>query len=307
MTASQSVEQARARFARVRFAEWLGVTISEVTQDRAVLVLPHRPEHLNARGVLQGGASASLLTMAGTLAAWTGVDLDADLQLNCVDLSVQYLTAAAEEDVVAEAAVLRRGRGLVVLDVALRSRAGRPICRGLLSYQTSDYAKRRPRLWAQPSLLPPLTTLTPPSGHRLFLGYVRKLDITPLHQRPGRVRLHMPCTAMHVDERGQLHPGALASIVDIAAVTASWSLVPRREGARGSTVGMQVSYPSHAAVAVVADAYVQQRSEELLFSIVNVTTAGEGQLVAMGQVSYRLLEPWPEESKGKPRPSGRNE
>jgi hypothetical protein len=83
-------------------------------------------------------------------------------------------------------------------------------------------------------------------------------------------------------------------------------LLPRREGARGSTVGMQVSYPSHAAVAVVAHAYVQQRSEELLFSTVNVTTVGEGQLVAMGQVSYRLLEPWPEESNRKPRPSGRN-
>ena len=296
MTASPRVERTRARFARVRFAEWLGVTIADVTEDRAVLVLPYRPEHLNARGVLQGGASASLLTMAGTLAAWTGVDLDADLQLGCIDLSVQYLAAAAEEDVVAEARVLRRGRGLVVLDVAVRSQAGHPICQGLLSYQTADYAKRTPRLRAEHAPLPAPTTLMPPSGLRLFRGYVQKLEITPLHQSPGRARLHMPCTAKHVDERGQLHAGALASIVDIAAVTASWSLVPRREGARGSTIGMQMSYPSLAAEAVVADAHVQQRSEELLFSTVHVTTAASGQLVAMGQVSYRLLEPWPEGS-----------
>ena len=296
MTASPRVEQARARFARVRFAEWLGVTISDVAHDRAVLVLPFRPEHLNAAGVLNGGASASLLTMAGTLAAWTGVVLDADPHLSCVDCSVQYLAAAAEEDVVAEARVLRRGRNLVFLDVALRSRAGSPICQGLLSYQTSDYAGQTPRLRAQHALLPAPTPLIPPAGHRLFEGYVRKLDISPLHQSPGRVRLHMPCTAMHVDERGQLHAGALASIVDIAAVAASWSLVPRREGARGSTIGMQVNYPSGAAAAVVADAHVQQRSEELLFSTVHVTTAVSGQLVAMGQVSYRLLEPWPEGS-----------
>jgi hypothetical protein len=45
----------------------------------------------------------------------------------------------------------------------------------------------------------------------------------------------------------------------------------------------------------VADAHVQQRSEELLFSTVHVTTADSGQLVAMGHVSYRLLEPRPEE------------
>jgi uncharacterized protein (TIGR00369 family) len=257
-------------------------------------VLPYRPEHLNVIGVLNGGASASLVTMAGTLAAWTGADLDADPQLSCVDLSVQYLAPAGEEDVVAEARVLRRGRGLVFLDVALRSQAGKPICQGLLSYQTSDYAGQTPRLRAQHVPLPSPTPLTPPAAHRLFRGYVRKLDITPLHQSPGRVRLHMPCTARHVDERGQLHAGALASLVDIAAVTASWSLVPRREGARGSTIGMQVSYPSGAAAAVVADAHVQQRSEELLFSTVHVTTAVSGQLVALGQVSYRLLEPWPE-------------
>ena len=96
-----------------------------------------------------------------------------------------------------------------------------------------------------------------------------------------------------MNETGQLHAGALASIVDIAAVAASWSLVPRRPGARGSTIGLQVSFPSTTTDAVIADAHVQQRSESLLFSTVHVTAATSGQLVALGQVSYRLLEPWP--------------
>jgi uncharacterized protein (TIGR00369 family) len=290
---SRRIEPARARFVRVRFAEWLGVTVTDLSEDRAVLVLPNRAEHLNAGGVLNGGASASLVAMAGTLAAWTGIDLDANLQLSCVDLSVQYLAPATDEDVVAEAHVLRRGRSLVVLDVAVTTRAAAPICRGLLSYQTADYRSRLPRLRAQPALLEAPEPLVPPSSDRLFHGYVRKLDITSRHQAPGRVRLHMPCTEMHRDEDGRLHPGALASIVDIAAVAASWSLVPRRQGARGSTVGMQLSYVRPATTAVVADAHVQQRSEELLFSTVHVTTADSGQLVAMGQVTYRLLEPWP--------------
>ena len=300
---ARRLEQAQARFARVAFAEWLGVTISELAHDHAMLVLPHRPEHMNAIGVLNGGASASLLTMAGALAAWTGVDLNAEPHLSCVDLSMQYLAAATEEDVVAEARVLRRGRDLAFLDVALRSRAGNRICQGLLTYQASDYAGHTPRLRAHHVVLPPPTPLMPPSEHRLFRGYVRKLDITPLHESPGRTRLHMPCTSMHVDERGQLHAGALASIVDIAAVAATWSLVPRRPGTRGSTIGMQVSFPGAAAEAVVADAHVQQRSEELLFSTVHVTTEVSGRLVAMGQVSYRLLEPWPErpDSSNPPR------
>ena len=291
---SRRVEQACARFARVPFAECLGVSLGEVALDRAVVVLPYRAEHMNAVGVLNGGASASLLTMAGTLAAWTGLDLDTAHHAGCVDLSVQYLARAGEEDVLAEARVLRRGRDLIFLDVALRSRAGTPICHGLLSYHASDYSGHAPRVRARHALLPAPTPLLPPAEHRLFRGYVRKLGITPLHESPGRVRLHMPRTAMHVDEHGFLHAGALASIVDIAAVAASWSLVPRRPGARGSTIGMQVAYPSVAATAVVADAHVQQRSEELLFSTVHVTAADSGQLVALGQVSYRLVEPWPE-------------
>jgi uncharacterized protein (TIGR00369 family) len=292
---TRRVEQARARFARVPFAECLGVSIAEVAPDRAVVVLPYRSEHMNAVGVLNGGASASLLTMAGTLAAWTGLDLDTARHAGCVDLSVQYLARAGEEDVVAEARVLRRGRDLIFLDVALRSRAGAPICQGLLSYHASDYGGHAPRVRARHAPLPAPTPLaSPPAEHRLFRGYVRKLGITPLHESPGRVRLHMPCTAMHANEHGHLHAGALASVVDIAAVAASWSLVPRRPGARGSTIGMQVAYPSAAASAVVADAHVQQRSEALLFSTVHVTAADSGQLVAMGQVSYRLVEPWPE-------------
>src|SRR5262245_66356433 len=108
------IERARARFARVRFAEWLGVTITDLTDDRAVLVLPHRAEHLNAGGVLNGGASASLVAMAGTLAAWTGIDLDGDLQLSCVDLSVLYLARGTGEDVVTGGRVIGRGRMMSV-------------------------------------------------------------------------------------------------------------------------------------------------------------------------------------------------
>lgn len=42
---------------------------------------------------------------------------------------------------------------------------------------------------------------------------------------------------------------------------------------------------------VVADAHVLQRSEELFFSTVHVADATTGQFVALGEVTYRLLEP----------------
>jgi uncharacterized protein (TIGR00369 family) len=286
-----SVAQAQARFARVPFAAFLGMTLVDVTHARAVLALPFQPAHTNAAGPLNGGASASLLLMAGTVAAWTGVDLDTEPHLSSVDMSVHYLARALEEDVLAEAQVVQRGRDLFFLAVTLRTPAGKSICQGVMTYRAPNYAGQAPRVYAQPVLLPVPVPLTSPDKPRVIRGYVHKLSMTVQHQSPGRVRLHMPCTAMHVDEQGQMHAGALASITDLAGTAAAWSLVPRRPGTRGATVGMHVSYTGTTTDPVVADAHVQQRSEELFFSTVHVTSARTGELVALGEVTYRLLEP----------------
>jgi hypothetical protein len=82
--------------------------------------------------------------------------------------------------------------------VAARSRAGVPIGKGLLTYQTADHGGHAPRLRADPMLLPAPAPVIAPVAHRLFHGYVKKLEMTPLHERPGRVRVHMPCTARAV-------------------------------------------------------------------------------------------------------------
>jgi uncharacterized protein (TIGR00369 family) len=282
------IEQARARFAQVAFASYLGVQLLELDHERAVLHLPFHNTLSNPSGVLNGGAMASLLNMAGTLAAWTGIDMQTEPWLETVDLSIQYLAAALEEDVIATARVLRRGRDLFFLEVSVRNTIDKPICQGLMIYRAPDYAGLPRRCYAQPVLLPDPTPVQLPEPIRQG-GYHRKLQMALLHESPGRVRLTMPYTAQHMDERGQLHEGALASLLDLAGTTAAWTLA-KRQGARGATVGMQLSYLNPAQEPVIADAQVQQRSEEVFFSTVQITAATTKQLVAMGNVSYRLLE-----------------
>jgi len=286
-----SIEQAEARFSRDPFAKFLGMNLVEIAHERAVVTLPYQPEHANAVGPLNGGASASLLNVAGKVAAWTGIDLDQSPSLACVDMHVQYLSATIEEDVIAEAVVLRRGRDLFFLDVALRSPDGRPICQGLLSYRAPDYTGHTPRLLPRHVDYPEISHLVTPDDAWLIQGYVKKLSITCQHYSPGRIQMRIPGIEVLMDARGELHDGALASLIDVCGTAAAWSLVPNREGARGSTTGMYISYTQAAAEAVVADAHMQQRSEEFFFSTVSATTVTSGQLVAMGQVSYRLVEP----------------
>ena len=285
-----SIEQAEARFSRDPFAAFLGMQLVDLAHERAVVSLPYQPEHANPVGPLNGGASASLLNVAGKVAAWTGIDLEQEPYLACVDMTVQYLSAAIEEDVIAEAKVLRRGRDLFFLDVDLRSPDGRPICRGLLSYRAPDYRGHTPRLLSHHTGHPATTPQTSDDGW-LIRGYVAKLGITCQHYSLGRIHMGLSGMASLMDVRGGLHDGALASVIDVAGTAAAWSHVPSRQGARGSTIGMQISYAHSTDEDVVADALAQQRAEEIFLSTVYVTTATSGQLVAMGQVSYRLIEP----------------
>jgi uncharacterized protein (TIGR00369 family) len=214
------------------------------------------------------------------VAAWTDIDLDTEPHLSCVDMSIHYLAPAREEDILAEAQMVQRGRDLFFLTVAR-----------VMTYRAPDYTGHTPRLYTHPGLIPAPNPLIPPDHPRILRGYVQKLHMAFQHQSPGHIRLSMPGTAMHMDERGQIHPGALASITDLAGTAAAWSLVPRTPGARGATVGMHISYTSTATGSVVADAHVLQRSEELFFSTIHVTDTTTEQLVALGEVTYRLLQP----------------
>jgi uncharacterized protein (TIGR00369 family) len=284
------IAHAIQRFAQIPYATFLGVTVVDVTAEHAVLSLPFRAAHTNPGGTLNGGVTASLMNLAGTLAAWTGIDLQAEPLLGSVDFSIQYQSAAVNEAVMASASVLRRGRDVFFLQASVQTHEAKPICQGLMIYRAPDYAGSPPRLYSRPVLLPELPP-GPQAQPILREGdFIGALQIATAHESPGRVCLTMPCAAAYVDERGQLHEGALAALLDIAGTLASWTLV-RRQGSRGATIGMQLSYVTPTQEAVMATAYVQQRSEEVFLSTVQITSLTTRQLVAMGNVSYRIIEP----------------
>ena len=284
-----SVDEARARFERMAFAQFLGGCVVQVSHERAVLRLPFQEDNANQGGVLHGGATASLIHMAGTLAAWTGLDLQAEPLVHTVDLSIQYLAAALREEITAEAIVLRRGRDIFFLDVTVRGAAQQLISKGLMIYRAPQYTVPM-RLHSRPV---PLTTArvqdSPPVLGLNNQDFTHKLQITIISHSPGSVCLAMPYLPAHGDEQGNIHPGAVAALLDTAGTHASWSLV-QRQGTRGATVGIHLSYPDVSQTDVIAEAHVERRSEEMFFSLIQVRAVSTGHLVAMGNVNYRLLE-----------------
>lgn len=283
------LDEARARFERTVFAQFLGAELVEVATGQAVLRLPYQETNANLDGPLHGGATASLIHCAGALAAWTEIDLQATSFLSSVDLAVQYLAPARREVLTAEAMLLHRGRDVFFLEVTVWGGSEQRISKGMLMYRAPQHGDQPLRMATQPVLLAVPKTLLPPAAPPDKGDYTHKLQIAILHQQPGWVRLAMPYVSDHTDAEGNLHEGALASLIDTAGTQAAWSMV-RRQGARGATLGIQISYTNLCSDDVVADAYIQQRSEELFVAMVQVTTVSTRQLVAMGNVSYRLLE-----------------
>jgi uncharacterized protein (TIGR00369 family) len=115
------------------FAVLLGIEVAELAEDRAVLMLPGRPDLATMGETVHGGALAALMDTAAMAAAWCTETLPESLRGATAALSLTFL-APASGPVRAVAQVLARGRTLVTVDVAADC-AGKPVARALATYK----------------------------------------------------------------------------------------------------------------------------------------------------------------------------
>lgn len=86
-----------------------------------------------------------------------------------------------------------------------------------------------------------------------------------------------------------VHGGAVSTLIDTAAMAASWSAIEFDEPPKGTTVGLTVDFlAAGRAQELIADARVIRRGSSLCFCEVKVSGAEDGKLVAAGLVTYKL-------------------
>ena len=115
------------------FAALLGIAVEELSEDRAVLSLPDRPDLATMGTVVHGGAIATLMDTAAMAAAWCIADPPSSRRGATVALTVTYL-APADGQVRATARVLSRGRSLVTVEVRATC-SGRSVAQALATYR----------------------------------------------------------------------------------------------------------------------------------------------------------------------------
>ena len=111
----QKLERARAAFAAVPYAKFLGLALGEIHQGQVSIHLDVRDELKQNLGVVHGGAIASLIDTASAFAVLTQIDIKE--RVTTTDLTIHYLRPVTSGRMTATARIVRGGRRLFVLSV----------------------------------------------------------------------------------------------------------------------------------------------------------------------------------------------
>lgn len=159
-----------AAIVRSPFGRRLGAETVEVEPDRVVVRLPFTDENVTAGDMVHGGAIASLIDIAATAAAWSGIDDPAGHRGTTIGFAVTFLSAARSTELRAEARVRRRGKSICFVDVAVRDPDEAEIASAQVSYKLSGVEAKK----APAEILADLFADKPPAEQKALLAMLER-------------------------------------------------------------------------------------------------------------------------------------
>jgi uncharacterized protein (TIGR00369 family) len=124
--------RARKAFASVPYAKFLGLELGELRSGEATVHLDVRDELKQNRGVMHGGAIASLIDTASAFAVVTR--LEADEGVTTTDLTIHFLRPVTAGRLTATARIIRGGRRLFVLSIEVADNQARLVAIAVTTY-----------------------------------------------------------------------------------------------------------------------------------------------------------------------------
>ena len=119
--------------------------------------------------------------------------------------------------------------------------------------------------------------------------YLKSLGIVMEVFEPDHARIRLPFREDLTNDGEVYHGGVIAAVLDTAGAAAAWSNHDFDKGARASTVSMTVQYLGACKRSdLVCDGRALRRGRELIFCEMTATGA-DGNLVANGVLTYRIV------------------
>lgn len=117
------------------YLSWLGLRFERYEPDDVVMRLVFRPELTNDGTYYHGGVVAAALDTAGAAAAWSNHDFNKGVRASTVAMSLQYVGAAKQSDLLCQARVVRRGKELTFIEITATDAAGSTVAHGVQTYR----------------------------------------------------------------------------------------------------------------------------------------------------------------------------
>lgn len=117
------------------FIAGLGVVFDQYEPDDVVLRLPFRADLTNDGTFYHGGVVASVIDTAGAAAAWSNHDFDKGSRASTISLTVQYVGACKQSDLVCRARTVRRGKELTFTEIVATDSEGVIVAHAVQTYR----------------------------------------------------------------------------------------------------------------------------------------------------------------------------
>ena len=117
------------------FMGWLGIVFERYEPDDVTLRLKFRHELTNDGTYYHGGVVASVIDTAGAAAAWSDHDFTKGTRASTVGMTVNFVGACKQADLVCHARTVKRGRDLIFTEITATDADGRTVAHGVQTYR----------------------------------------------------------------------------------------------------------------------------------------------------------------------------
>jgi uncharacterized protein (TIGR00369 family) len=100
-----------------------------------VIRLPFRAELTNDGTYYHGGVIATVIDTAGAAAAWSNHDFTKGARASTVSMSVQYVGACKQSDLLCHATTVKRGKELTFTEITATDAAGGVVAHAVQTYR----------------------------------------------------------------------------------------------------------------------------------------------------------------------------
>lgn len=113
----------------------LGIVFDRYQPDQVAIRLPFREELTNDGTYYHGGVVAAVMDTAGAAAAWSNHNFDRGTRAATVAMSIQYVGACKNSDLLCHGRTVRRGKELTFTEITATDTDGTVVAHGVQTYR----------------------------------------------------------------------------------------------------------------------------------------------------------------------------